>query len=69
MDARKRSGQALAGVTLTEIAGFCRPLLLSLGARAFTRLPRRRLLTVTTNVPGPQQPLYLCCRRMLEIFP
>lgn len=69
MDARKRSGQALAGATLTEMAGFCPPLLLSLGARAFTRLPQRRLQTVTTNVPGPQQPLYLCRRRMLELFP
>lgn len=69
MDARKHSGQALAGVTLTEIAGFCPPLLLSLGARAFTRLPQRRLQTVATNVPGPQQSLYLCRRRMLEVFP
>ena len=25
--------------------------------------------TVTTNVPGPQRPLYLAGRRMLEAFP
>ncbi len=27
------------------------------------------LNTVTTNVPGPQQPLYLASRRMLEAVP
>jgi len=25
--------------------------------------------TVTTNIPGPQYPLYLLDRRMLEMFP
>ena len=36
---------------------------------ALARLPQHRLQTVTTNIPGPQQPQYLCGRRMLEIFP
>jgi hypothetical protein len=34
-----------------------------------TRIPQRALNTVTTNVPGPQHPLYLAGRRMLEAFP
>ena len=25
--------------------------------------------TITTNVPGPQVPLYVCGRRMLEAYP
>ncbi len=32
-------------------------------------MPQRSLNTVTTNVPGPQQPLFLAGRRMLEAVP
>ena len=69
MDALKRSGQAVAGSALTQLSGLAPPPLVALGARALARLPQRRLQTVTTNIPGPQQPRYLCSRRMLEIFP
>jgi diacylglycerol O-acyltransferase / wax synthase len=69
LDALKRSGQALAGSALTQLSGLAPPPLLALGARALTRLPQHRLQTITTNIPGPQQPQYLCGRRMLEIFP
>lgn len=68
LDDRKRSGQALAGVKLTQLAGHCPAPLLSLGTRALARVPQRQIQTVTTNVPGPQYPLYLCQRRVLE-FP
>ena len=34
-------------------------MLLALGARLASRLPQRSLNTGTTNVPGPQFPLYL----------
>ena len=44
----------------------CAPLV-ALGVHAFARLRQRRLQTVTTY-PAPQQLLYLCARRMLEIF-
>ena len=33
------------------------------------RLPHRHLVTVATNVPGPQQPLWCCGRRMREYYP
>ena len=66
---RKRSGQALAGVKLAQIAALCPAPLLSLGTRGLARVPQRQVQTVTTNIPGPQYPLYLCRRRMLEIFP
>ena len=69
LDALKRSGQALAGSALTQLSGLAPPPLVALSARALARLPQRRLQTVTTNIPGPQQPLYLCARRMLEILP
>ena len=32
-------------------------------------LPQREIVTVTTNVPGPQQPLYGMGRRLVEIIP
>jgi diacylglycerol O-acyltransferase / wax synthase len=69
LDALKRSGQAVAGSALTELSGLAPPPLAALGARALARLPQHRLQTITTNIPGPQQPQYLCGRRMLEIFP
>jgi diacylglycerol O-acyltransferase / wax synthase len=66
-DALKRSPHAAS--TLTTLSGLAPPPLLALGAHALARAPQRRVQTVTTNVPGPQQPLYLCGRRMVEIFP
>jgi diacylglycerol O-acyltransferase / wax synthase len=65
----KESKQAVAGETLTSLSGFAPPMLLALGARVASRLPQRSLNTGTTNVPGPQFPLYLAGRRMLESFP
>jgi diacylglycerol O-acyltransferase len=69
MDQLKRSQQAVAGEVLTSLTGFAPALLLSLGMRAAFRVPQRSLNTVTTNVPGPQQPLFLAGRRMLEAMP
>jgi hypothetical protein len=65
----KESKQAVAGEVLTSLSGFAPPLLLALGARAATRLPQRSVNTGTTNVPGPQFPLYAAGKRMLESFP
>ena len=44
-------------------------MLLALGMRLSTRIPQRNVNTVTTNVPGPQLPLYVCGRRMLKAYP
>ena len=69
MDGLKRSHQAVAGDVLVSMSGFAPAVLLSLGTRLAFRLPQRSLNTVTTNVPGPQHPLYLAGRRMLEAIP
>ncbi len=69
MDALKRSQQAVAGEVLTSLSGFAPSLLLALGTRVAARLPQRSVNTVTTNVPGPQQPLFLTGRRLLEAIP
>jgi diacylglycerol O-acyltransferase len=69
MEGLKESKQAVAGEALTSMSGFAPPMLLALGMRVSTRIPQRNVNTVTTNVPGPQIPLYVCGRRMLKAFP
>jgi diacylglycerol O-acyltransferase len=69
MQELKGSGQAVAAERLTALGGFAPALLLALAGRVGSRLPQSSINTVTTNVPGPQQPLYLAGRRMLEAFP
>ncbi|HEX4162379.1 MAG TPA: wax ester/triacylglycerol synthase family O-acyltransferase [Acidimicrobiales bacterium] len=65
----KESKQALAGEALTSMTGFAPPMLLALGMRIATRAGQRNVNTVTTNVPGPQFPLFAAGRRMLRAFP
>lgn len=65
----KESKQAVAGEALTSMADFAPPMLLALGERVAARAAQRNVNTVTTNVPGPELPLYSLGRRMLEILP
>jgi hypothetical protein len=65
----KESKQAVAGEALTSLGGFAPPMLLALGTRIAARMPQRNVNTVTTNVPGPQLPLYAAGRRMLKCYP
>ena len=69
----KHSHMAEAGETITELARLAPPMVLGtasrLGIRLSERLPQQSLNTVTTNVPGPQFPLYACGREMLEYHP
>jgi diacylglycerol O-acyltransferase len=69
MNETKQRGDAVAGQVLVGLQGFSPPMLLALGSRLAARLPQRTVNTVTTNVPGPQHPLYLLGRRMLEAGP
>jgi len=69
MENLKESKQAVAGESLTSMSGFAPPVLLALGTRLATRIPQRNLDTMTTNVPGPQIPLYLLGRKMLAVYP
>ena len=65
----KDSKQAVAGEALTSMSGFAPPMLLALGMRLATRAGQRNVNTITTNVPGPQFPLYAVGRRMIRAFP
>jgi diacylglycerol O-acyltransferase / wax synthase len=63
----KRSGQAVGAQVLTSLSGFAPPTIMSQAARLVSTQHFFNL--VVTNVPGPQHPLYLMGREMLDIFP
>ena len=52
---------------LSELSDFAPPTIVSQAARL---QPQQRLFNlVVTNVPGPQFPLYMMGRRLLDVFP
>jgi diacylglycerol O-acyltransferase / wax synthase len=65
----KGNGMAVGVKSMVSAADFVPPTLMSLGARVSASMGQRMVNTVTTNIPGPQYPLYLLGRRMLEMFP
>jgi len=69
MDGVKDSKGAVAGERLVELAGFSPPILLAVGQRLAASIPQESINTATTNVPGPQFPLYFAGRRLLESAP
>ncbi len=69
MDGIKSSKQAVAGDALSQLSGFAPPMLLALGSRLATRSARLNMDTATTNVPGPQTPLYTLDRRLIASYP
>jgi len=58
---------AVGARTLTELAGFASPTIMSQAARL--QQSQRSFNLVVTNVPGPQQPLYLLGRRLRALYP
>ena len=65
----KESKMAVGGDALAQMAGFAPPMLLAMGTRLAGRVPQFTINTVTTNVPGPQFPLYIQGRQMIEAYP
>lgn len=65
----KAHGMAMGVETMLDATELFPPTLFALGARMSARLPQRSVSTVTTNVPGPQTPLFLLGHAMLEMFP
>jgi WS/DGAT/MGAT family acyltransferase len=63
----KQGGQAVGAQVLTDLSGFAPPTIMDQAARLMSR--QRFFNLVVTNVPGPQFPLYLAGRRMLDPFP
>jgi diacylglycerol O-acyltransferase len=69
LEALKESREAVAGEALTALGRWSLYPLASWWTRLAFGLPQRQIVTVTTNVPGPQQQLYGMGRRLLEIIP
>jgi len=65
----KASKEHMAGEALVAIGGYTLYPLASWWVRLALSLPLQDITTVTTNVPGPGQPLYGMGRRLLEIIP
>jgi WS/DGAT/MGAT family acyltransferase len=63
----KSSGQAVGAQVLTDLSGFAPSTIMDQASRLMAR--QRFFNLVVTNVPGPQIPLYLLGRRMLDAFP
>ena len=67
--ALKTSKEAMAGEALTTLGRYTPFPVASWWVRLGFGLPQRDIVTVTTNVPGPQRPLYGMGRRIVEIIP
>jgi diacylglycerol O-acyltransferase / wax synthase len=63
----KSGGQAVGAQVLTELSGFAPATVMDQASRLMSR--QRFFNVVVTNVPGPQQPLFLAGRRMIDPFP
>ena len=69
MRQQMEGGQAIGAESLAGLAGFAPPTLHSLGARLGSAMSRRFFNVVITNVPGPQQPLYVRDALMVSTYP
>ena len=69
MRQQMEGGQAVGAESLAGLAGFASPTLHSLGARLGMAMSRRLFNVIITNVPGPQQPLYVGDALMLSTYP
>jgi WS/DGAT/MGAT family acyltransferase len=67
MKGLKESGQAVGAATLTALADFAPPTIMTQAARLQAR--QRYFNLVVTNVPGPQFPLYMQGRRLERFYP
>ncbi|MEP7331665.1 MAG: wax ester/triacylglycerol synthase family O-acyltransferase [Terracoccus sp.] len=65
----KTGGTALGVDALLGAADLLPAGLYALGVKVWAHSPQRAFSTVTTNVPGPQMPLYLLGRRMTDLYP
>jgi diacylglycerol O-acyltransferase len=65
----KAEHEAEAGVALLALAGYGAFPAVATPVRLAAHLPQRSVVTVTTDVPGPREPLFALGRRLLEIIP
>jgi diacylglycerol O-acyltransferase len=69
LDSLKASKEAMVGEALADLGRYSPYPLASWWVRLAFSLPQREIVTVTTNVPGPRQPLFGMGRRLEQIIP
>jgi WS/DGAT/MGAT family acyltransferase len=69
MTSAKEGKEVAAAQGLMNLTRLVPPTLATLGAHVMAKAPQRNVNTVTTNIPGPQFPLYAAGRRMLHAYP
>jgi WS/DGAT/MGAT family acyltransferase len=69
LESLKASKEAMVGEALVGLGRYSPYPLASWLVRLAFWLPQREIVTVTTNVPGPRQPLFGMGRRLEEIIP
>jgi diacylglycerol O-acyltransferase len=67
MDGLKESKQALGAEMIAGVQNFAPPTILAQASRL--NFSTRLFNLIVTNVPGPQFPLYVLGREMLEVYP
>ena len=67
MDGLKESKQALGAEVIAGVQSFAPPTILAQASRI--NFSTRLFNLIVTNVPGPQLPLYVLGREMLEVYP
>jgi len=67
MDGLKESKQAVGAATLTAVNDLAPPTILAQASRL--NFSTRLFNLIVTNIPGPQIPLYVLGRQLLDLFP
>ncbi len=67
MDGLKESKQAVGAATLTAVNSLAPPTILAQASRL--NFSTRLFNLLVTNIPGPQQPLYVLGRELQDLFP
>ncbi len=67
MDGLKESKQAVGAATLAAVNNLAPPTILAQASRL--NFSTRLFNLIVTNIPGPQVPLYLLGRKLIDLFP
>lgn len=65
----RETGSAVAANTLANLPGFATSTFHAVGARVAAAQPGIKYHVLITNVPGPQDPVYMAGERVAEVYP